>query len=67
MRKLFGLCSVTAIAVALLSTNAIAWGDCGHALHRNSYGYCVSNYGRTSGCPWGYHLGWNIHACIPNH
>jgi len=66
MRKLLCLCSVTAMAVALLSTSALAWDNCGHGFHRNSYGYCVSNYGRTSGCPWGYHLGWNVHACVPN-
>jgi hypothetical protein len=66
MRKLLCLCSVAALALALLSTSALAWDSCGHGFHRNSYGYCVSNYGRTSGRPWGYHLGWNVHACVPN-
>jgi hypothetical protein len=66
MRKLLCLCSVAALAVALLSTSALAWDNCGHGLHRNAYGYCASNYGRASGCPWGYHLGWNVHACVPN-
>jgi hypothetical protein len=51
MRKLLCLCSVAALAVALLSTSALAWDNCGHSLHRNSYGYCASNDGRASGCP----------------
>jgi hypothetical protein len=51
---------------ALLSTNAFAWDNCGHGLHRNANGVCVSNYGRNSGCPYGQHLGWNVHACVPN-
>jgi hypothetical protein len=29
-------------------------------------GYCVSNYGRASSCPYWYHLGWNVHACVAN-
>jgi hypothetical protein len=66
MRKLLSVCSVAAMAVALLSTSALAWDNCGHGFHRNYSGYCVSNYGRTSGCPYGYHLGWNVHACVPN-
>jgi hypothetical protein len=66
MRKLLSLCSVAATALALLSTSALAWDNCGHGFHRNYSGYCVSNYGRTSGCPWGYHMGWNVHACVPN-
>jgi hypothetical protein len=66
MSKLLSLCSVAAMAVALSSTNALAWDNCGHGFHRNASGYCISNYGRTSGCPWGYHLGWNVHACVPN-
>jgi hypothetical protein len=67
MRKLLCLVSASAMAVALLSTNALAWDNCGHGMHRNGYGYCVSNYGATSGCPYGYHMGWNVHACVPNH
>jgi hypothetical protein len=35
-------------------------------MHRNPSGYCVSNYGRNSGCPYGYHIGWDVHACVPN-
>jgi hypothetical protein len=66
MRKLLSVCSVAAMAVALLSTSALAWDNCGRGFHRNYSGYCVSNYGRTSGCPYGYHLGWNVHACVPN-
>ena len=66
MCKLLCLCSVAALAVALLSTSALAWDNCGHGLHRNCYGYCASNYSRASGCPWGYHLGWNVHTCVPN-
>jgi hypothetical protein len=66
MRKLLGLVAVSAVAVAMLSTNALAWDNCGHGFHRNYVGYCVSNYGRTSGCPWGYHLGWDVRACLPD-
>ena len=67
MRKLLCRLSATAGAATLLCTNAMAWDNCGHGLHRNYSGYCVSNYGATSGCPYGYHLGWNVHACVPNH
>jgi hypothetical protein len=65
MRKL-GLLSAAALVAALISTTAQAWDNCGHGYHRNSWGRCVSNYGRTSGCPYGYHLGWNVHRCVPN-
>jgi hypothetical protein len=65
MRKLLGLVSASAMVAALLSTNAHAWDNCGHGYHR-AYGYCVSNYGPTSSCPYGYHLGWNVRACVPN-
>lgn len=67
MRKLLGLLSASAMLAAVFSTNALAWDNCGHGLHRNYYGVCVSNYGPSSGCPYGYHLGWNVHACVPNH
>jgi hypothetical protein len=66
MRKLFGLLAASGMAVALLSTSAQAWDNCGHGFHRNYNNHCVSNYGRTSGCPYGYHLGWNVRACVPN-
>jgi hypothetical protein len=66
MRKMLALLAASAMLAGVFSTNALAWDDCGHGLHRNYYGVCVSNYGRTSGCPWGYHLGWNVHACVPN-
>ena len=66
MRKLIGLISVSTLLAASLSTSAFAWDDCGHGLHRNPNGYCVSNYGRNSGCPYGSHLGWNVHRCVPN-
>jgi hypothetical protein len=66
MRRLLGLLSVCAMLTGLLSTNALAWDNCGHGLHRNANGVCVSNYGRNSGCPYGYHLGWNVHRCVPN-
>jgi hypothetical protein len=66
MSKLFGLLSASAMVAVLLSTNAQAWDNCGHGSHRNYAGYCVSNYGATSGCPHGYHRGWNINACVPN-
>ena len=64
MRKILCLLSASAMAVALLSTSALAWDNCGHGLHRNAYGYCVSSHSRTSGCPHGYHLGWNVRACV---
>jgi hypothetical protein len=66
MRKFLGLLSATAVLGASLSTNALAWDNCGHGFHRNYSGVCVSNYGRSSGCPSGYHLGWNVHGCVPN-
>jgi hypothetical protein len=66
MRKVFGLLSASAIIATVLCTGAQAWDNCGHGRHRNGAGYCVSNYGRSSGCPYGYHMGWNVHACVPN-
>jgi hypothetical protein len=66
MGKLLCLVAASAMAAAMLSTNAEAWDNCGHGFHRNYLGYCVSNYGRSSGCPWGYHLGWDVRACMPD-
>jgi hypothetical protein len=66
MTKSLGLLAATASLVALLSTSAQAWDNCGHGYHRNHWGRCVSNWGRTSGCPYGYHLGWNVQRCVPN-
>jgi hypothetical protein len=66
MRKLFGLLITSTVAVGLVCTNAQAWDNCGHGYHRNNWGHCVSNYGRSSGCPRGYHLGWNVQHCVPN-
>jgi hypothetical protein len=66
MLKLIGLLSASAMVVTLLSSSAQAWDNCGHGAHRNYAGYCVSNYGPTSGCPYGYHLGWNVRECVPN-
>jgi hypothetical protein len=66
MRTILGGLSASAMLAALFSTNALAWDNCGHGLHRNANGVCVSNYGRNSGCPYGYHLGWDVHACVPN-
>jgi len=66
MQKLLTLFAASAMAATLLSSSAMAWDNCGHGFHRNYAGYCVSNYGRTSGCAYGYHLGWNVHACVPN-
>ena len=66
MNKLIGLLSASAILAAALATSAQAWDNCGHGLHRNGWGHCVSNYGRTSGCPYGYHMGWNVPVCVPN-
>ena len=51
MRKLLCLLSASAVAVTLLSTNAMAWGGCGHGFHRTYYGQCVSNYGATFRLP----------------
>ncbi|MGO9547205.1 MAG: GCG_CRPN prefix-to-repeats domain-containing protein [Rhodomicrobium sp.] len=64
MKKQFVLLSVSAVAAGLACTSAQAWDNCGHGAHRNYWGRCVSNYGRTSGCPRGYHLGWNVHRCV---
>jgi hypothetical protein len=66
MQKVLGLFFVAAAMTASVSTNALAWDNCGHGAHRNYAGYCVSNYGRSSGCPYGYHLGWNVRECVPN-
>jgi len=66
MRKPFGLLSASAMVAAVFSSSAQAWDSCGHGAHRNYAGVCVSNYGPTSGCPYGYHLGWNVRRCVPN-
>jgi hypothetical protein len=66
MIKIFGLISAVAMAVAMFAGNAEAWDNCGHGYHRNYSGYCVSNYGPSSGCPRGFHLGWNVERCMPN-
>jgi hypothetical protein len=66
MRKQLVLLSASALAAALLCSSAQAWENCGHGFHRNYAGYCVSNYGPTSSCPYGFHLGWNVRQCVPN-
>jgi hypothetical protein len=66
MKRLLILLSATALAGTLFSGSALAWDNCGHGLHRNFTGFCVPNYGPTSGCPYGYHLGWNVRACVRN-
>jgi hypothetical protein len=66
MTKLIGLLSASAILATSLATSASAWDHCGHGSHRNGWGHCVSNYGRTSSCPAGYHLGWQVPTCFPN-
>jgi hypothetical protein len=66
MRKMLGMLFASAIAATSLCTAAEAWDNCGHGAHRNYAGVCVSNYGPTSGCAYGYHMGWNVHACVPN-
>ena len=66
MRNLFGIFSGAALITALLPSNALTWDNRGHGAHRNYAGICVSNYGPTSGCPYGYHLGWNVHGYVPN-
>lgn len=65
MRNLLGLFSASAMLVGLFSTNALAWHNCRHARYRNPDGYSMSNYGRISGCPYGYHFGWNEHRRAP--
>jgi hypothetical protein len=57
MRKVLVLLSATAMAAALLSTQASAWDGCGYGFHRNYSGYCVSNY--RYDYP-GYHFGWHF-------
>jgi len=66
MIKAFGLLLAAASLVAMLGTNAQAWDNCGHGYHRNWRGICHSNYGPNSGCPAGYHVGWNVYRCVPN-
>lgn len=45
----------------------LVWDNCGVGYHRNVYGQCVSNYLHDSrGCPPGYHLGYQVHRCVPN-
>ena len=66
MRKMLGILFVSAIAATFLCTAAQAWDSCGRGLHRNFAGVCVSNFGPSSGCPYGYHMGWNVHACVHN-
>jgi hypothetical protein len=69
MSKLSGLlfaAATSVVVVTSLSSNALAWDHCGFGFHRNGWNHCVPNWGRTSGCPYGYHLGWRIHACVPN-
>jgi hypothetical protein len=66
MKKWLALLAASAMAATLASSSALAWDNCGHGFHRNFSGFCVSNYGAASGCPYGYHLGWNVHACVPN-
>ena len=69
-----GLLSTTAQAMSIdslaqrTSTPGLTrvWDNCGHGAHRNYWGRCVSNYGRTSGCPYGMHRGWNVNRCVPN-
>jgi hypothetical protein len=63
MRKVLVLLSASAMAAALLSTQASAWDGCGYGFHRDYAGYCVPNY-RHYGFPWGYHYGWHFH---PHH
>jgi len=66
MRKTLGMLFALAIAATFFCTAAQAWDSCGRGLHRNFAGVCVSNFGPTSGCPYGYHMGWNVHACVHN-
>jgi hypothetical protein len=45
----------------------LVWDNCGVGLHRNRWGRCISNYANDSrGCPPGFHLGYQVHRCIPN-
>jgi hypothetical protein len=63
MRKVLGMLFASAVVATFLGTPG---DNCGHGWHRNYAGVCVSNYGPTSGCPYGFHMGWNIHACVHN-
>jgi hypothetical protein len=66
MNKRFVLLSVSALAAGLLWSSALASDNCGHGYHWNYGRRCVSNYGRTSGCPREHHLGWNVERCVPD-
>jgi hypothetical protein len=45
----------------------LVWDNCGVGFHRNAGGRCISNFVHDSrGCPPGYHLGFQVHACVPN-
>jgi hypothetical protein len=66
MTKLLGLLFATTGLFALLATSAQAWDNCGHGYHRDWRGRCHSNYGPNSGCPAGFHVGWNVYRCVPN-
>ena len=67
MCKLFGLLSAAAMLAAVFSSSAQAWIIAATARTANyDAGVCVSNYGPKSGCPYGYHLGWNVRRCVSN-
>ena len=66
MIKRLSVVAAALMALSLIGGSAEAWDNCGHGFHRNYWGTCVSNYGPTSSCPPGYHLGWNVRRCHPN-
>jgi hypothetical protein len=46
------------------------WDNCGVGFHRTDWGQCVSNWAHgpgMRGCPYGYHLGYQVDACVPNY
>ena len=57
MGKSLALLFAIAPAIGMSCSTAEAWDNRGHGAYRNGWGRCVSNYGGSSGCPYGYHLG----------
>jgi|HubBroStandDraft_6_1064221.scaffolds.fasta_scaffold5338988_1 hypothetical protein len=48
----------------------LVWDNCGVGRHRTDWGQCVSNFAHGAGvrgCPPGFHLGYQVHACVRNH
>ncbi len=66
MRKTLAMLFASAIAATFLALphkrGIAAAGDCTAILREFAY----RSFGPTSGCPYGYHMGWNVHACVHN-